>query len=165
MLCQGPPMVLRSSSPGSAKQRKRPKPRWSSTLRGDWGRGVEEVLESSLHALDACLSLLLSYLVGKGNMGEPALSVCERGMKEWVHGVMFDVMPFTNGRSWSPNTNCAWRSSATWSSAAWAVPSIVWSWTTQLQKTHRLWEIARRWVTTPVAQEEEVQWEETLVKW
>ena len=50
-----------------------------------WGRGVEEVLESSLHSLDACLSLLLSYLVGKGNMGKPALAVHERGAKERVH--------------------------------------------------------------------------------
>jgi len=47
--------------------------------------GVEEVLESSLHALDACLALLLSYLVGKGNMGKPALAICERGTKERVH--------------------------------------------------------------------------------
>ena len=54
------------------------------TLRGQ-GRGVEDVLKGSLHTLDACLALLLSYLVGKGNMGKPMLTVHERGMKEGVH--------------------------------------------------------------------------------
>jgi len=47
--------------------------------------GVEEVLEGSLHTLDACLALLLSYLMGKGNMGKPALAVHERGTKERVY--------------------------------------------------------------------------------
>jgi len=52
-------------------------------------------MESSLHALNACLVLLLSYVVGKGNIGKPALAVHERGVKERIHQVPFNVMPFT----------------------------------------------------------------------
>ena len=50
--------------------------------KGDRGRGVEEVLKCSLHALDACLALLLSYLAGEGNMGKPVLVVHEGGTQE-----------------------------------------------------------------------------------
>ncbi len=64
------------------------------TLRGDGGRGIEEVLEGSLHSLDTCLALLLSYLVGQGNMGKPALVICERGTKERVHRVVCNIVVF-----------------------------------------------------------------------
>ena len=43
--------------------------------------------------------------------------------------------------------------------------SIVWSWTTWFWKTQRLWDIANRWVTTPIAQDVEVWQEEMLDKW
>jgi len=52
-------------------------------------------MESSLHTLDACLALLLSYLTGKGNMGKPSLAVGKGGMQKGVHSVLFDVMLFT----------------------------------------------------------------------
>jgi len=61
---------------------------------GGWGRGVEEILEGSLHTLDAGLALLLSFLAGEGNMGKPALAVCEGSTQEGVHGVSFNIMSF-----------------------------------------------------------------------
>ena len=39
------------------------------------GEGVKEGMESTLHTLDPCLALLLSYLVGKGNMDKPTWAV------------------------------------------------------------------------------------------
>jgi len=63
------------------KAEKKAKSQMKVDSKGGLGEGFEEVLKSCLHALDACLALLLSYLVGKGNMGKPALVVCELDTK------------------------------------------------------------------------------------
>jgi len=42
-------------------------------------------MESSLHTLDACLALLVAYLMGKGNMSKPALAVHQGGMHEGIY--------------------------------------------------------------------------------
>jgi len=74
--------VLRSNSPVSAEAEKKAAAQMKFNSKGGWGRRVKEVLEGSLHALDACLALLLSYSAGEGNMGKPALVVHEGGMQE-----------------------------------------------------------------------------------
>jgi len=51
-------------------------------------------MESSLHTLDPCLALMVSYLMGKGNMSKPALVVCQGSMQEGIHIVSFDVMSY-----------------------------------------------------------------------
>ena len=86
--------MLRSSSPVSAKAEKKAKAQMKFNSKGGQGEGVEEVLEGSLHSLDACLALLLSYLAGQGNMGKPALAIRERGTKEGVHRVTFNIVAF-----------------------------------------------------------------------
>jgi len=86
--------MMSNSSPVSAKAEKKAKAQMKFDSKGGWGRGVEEVLKGSLHSLDACLVLLLSYLAGQGNMGKPVLVICERGMKEGVHGVAFYIVAF-----------------------------------------------------------------------
>jgi len=48
--------VLRSSSPVSAKAEKKAKAQMKFNSKGDGGRGVEEVLESSLHASKEAIS-------------------------------------------------------------------------------------------------------------
>ncbi len=77
--------MLSCRSPVSAKAEKKARAQMKFHSKGGWGRGVEDVLKGSLHSLDTCLALLLSYLVGQGDMGKPALAVRERGMKEGFH--------------------------------------------------------------------------------
>ncbi len=62
---------------------------------GELGRGVKEGMESSLHTLDPCLTLLVAYLMGKGNMSKPALAVHQGGMQKGIYRVSFDVVLFT----------------------------------------------------------------------
>jgi len=58
------------------------------------GEGVKEGMDSSLYTLNPCLTLLVAYLMGKGNVSKPALVVCDRGMQEGVHRVSSDVVSF-----------------------------------------------------------------------
>ncbi len=57
--------------------------------------GVEEILKGCLHSLYACLVLLVSNLMGKGNMGKPALAIGKGGLQKGVHSMLFNVVSFT----------------------------------------------------------------------
>jgi len=62
---------------------------------GGAGGGVkEDGMESSLYTLDPCLMLLLTSLMGKGNVNKPSLVVYERSVQEGVHRLSFIVMLF-----------------------------------------------------------------------
>ena len=86
--------MLSSSSPVSARAEKKARAQMKFTL-GEDGGGVEEVLKGSLHSLDACWALLMSYLAGQGNMGKPSLVIHERGTKEGFHRVVCNIVAFT----------------------------------------------------------------------
>jgi len=62
---------------------------------GVLGEGVKEGMESILHTLDACLALLVAYLMGTGNMRKPELAVYQGGMQERICRVPFNVVLFT----------------------------------------------------------------------
>ena len=52
---------------------------------------MKEGIESSLHTLDPCVMLLMTSLMGKGNVSQPVSAVHERSTQEGVHRVSFNV--------------------------------------------------------------------------
>jgi len=108
-------------------------------------------MESSLHTLDPCLALLVAYLMGKSNMSKPALAVHQGGIQEGIHRMSFNLVSFTE---WEVlETKCKLGVEVLHSlelcSAGNTFHCLV-MYHAFSEDTQAI-DIAKRWVTTPVA--------------